>query len=158
MDLLHRPFGCHQSPSTLVLDIGGEGRHSEAWNLNPSCVRTLGPNRGSPIPKLILGRAEAIPLRNQSVDVILVERTPLRIEAFYEIRRVIRRDGTIILRHAVPPIEEPHRTACQLLPDRVSQHRYRISGRWMQETVFQCKDHRWIPCDSLNERDHAHVG
>lgn len=36
------------------------------------------PSRGKPIPRLILGRAEAIPLPALSVKVILVERTPLR--------------------------------------------------------------------------------
>lgn len=156
--MLHRQFACQESASNFVLDIGGEGRHSEAWNLNPSCVRTLGPRRGLPIPKLIPGRAEAIPLPNQSVDVIIMERTPLRMEAIHEIRRVIRRDGTIILRHALPPIDEPHRTACHLLSGRVSQRRYRVSERWMQETVFQCNERRLIPFDSWNDRDHAYVG
>lgn len=61
-----RQFACHESASSLLLDIGGEGSHSEAWNLNPSCVRTLGPRRGLPIPKLILGRAKTIPFPNQS--------------------------------------------------------------------------------------------
>lgn len=140
--------------SCVVLDIGGEGRHSEAWNLNPSRVRTLGPRRGLPIPKLIPGRAEAIPLPDQSVAVILVERTPLRTESLLEIDRVIRADGTIVLRHAVPPIDEPHRTACELLRGRVSQRRYLVAGRWMQETMFQCND-RTLRRPNLG--DHFHV-
>lgn len=137
----------------IVLDIGGEGRHSEAWNLNPSRVRTLGPQRGLPIPNFIPGRAESIPLPNQSVDVIIMERTPLRIEALHEIRRVIRPGGTIILRHALPPIDEPHRTACELLPGCVSQSRYRISGRWMQETVFQCRGRPSVSRDCWDDMD-----
>ena len=121
----------------LVIDIGGEGRHAEAWKLNLSPIKTLGPDRGSPIPRLILGRAEAIPLPNQCASVIFMERTPLRVEALREIRRVIRDDGTIILRHSIPPTLEPHRTACRFLPGRAFRRWFQVSGRWMQETVFQ---------------------
>jgi hypothetical protein len=56
-----------------ALDIGGEGRHAEAWNLNPSPVKTLGPEKGLPIPRRIAGRANAIPLPDHSVDRIIVE-------------------------------------------------------------------------------------
>ena len=34
----------------FILDIGGEGRHPDAWNLNPRKTKTLGPDRGLPIP------------------------------------------------------------------------------------------------------------
>ncbi len=145
----------HGAVPNLVLDIGGEGRHDEAWNLNLSPVKTLGPDRGLPIPRLILGRAEAIPLPNRSAYVILVERTPLRVEALREISRVIRVDGTIILRHAIPPILEPHRTACRFLPGRASGRRYRFSGRWMQETVFQSS---MTSSNSENEFCRLHKG
>lgn len=133
----------------LVLDIGGEGRYSYAMNLNPSSAKTFGSDRGAPIPRLIHGRADAIPLPDQCVDVIVVERTPLRADSLHEIRRVIRPEGMIILRHTVPPISDPHRIACQLLAGCVSQRKYRRSGRWMQETIFRHRGNQ--PLDSSND-------
>jgi hypothetical protein len=62
----------------FILDIGGEGRHPTAWNLNPRATKTLGPDRGEPIPRLIRGRGESIPLPDRSVDVVIVEQTPLQ--------------------------------------------------------------------------------
>lgn len=123
--------------TTFTLDIGGEGRHREAWNLNPSPVKTRGPDRGKPIPQLILGRAEAIPLPDDSVDRVIVERTPMKRHALEEIERVISPRGTIILRHAVPPIIDPHRLAIQLLPGRIQQRAVRIDGQPLHETIFR---------------------
>lgn len=54
------------------LDIGGEGRYPEAWNVNPRATKTLGSDAGHPIPNLIKGRAEAIPLPDSSVELILL--------------------------------------------------------------------------------------
>jgi hypothetical protein len=128
----------------IVLDIGGEGRHARAWNLNPSPTKTRGLDRGAPIPRRVAGRAEAIPFPDHSVDVIVVERTPLRAAALSEIRRVIRTDGTIILRHAYPPGFDPHRTARQVLPGRVRQRMIEIAGQRLQETVFRCGRRRCL--------------
>ncbi len=61
----------------ITLDIGGEGRHKAAINLNRNRRKTLGAGRGEPIPQLVVGRADAIPLADKSVDYIIVERTPL---------------------------------------------------------------------------------
>ena len=61
---------------TFRLDIGGEGRYADAWNLNPSAVKTIGPNRGQMIPRRIPGRADVIPLPDHSVDQVIMERTP----------------------------------------------------------------------------------
>ena len=123
--------------AAFTLDIGGEGRHHDAWNLNPSLVKTRGPDRGSPIPRLIRGRSDAIPLADNSVDRIIVERTPLRVDALREINRVVSPRGTIILRHAVPPGVDPHRTAAHLLRGRMRQRKIRIHGTWVQESEFQ---------------------
>src|SRR5688500_1469436 len=98
---------------TMVLDIGGEGRHPRAWNLNPSRVKTLGRHRGAPIPRLILGRADAIPLADGSVDRVYVERTPLRDAALREIARIIRPGGVVTLRHVVIPGRDRHGRARQ---------------------------------------------
>ena len=122
----------------LMLDIGGEGRYDEAWNLNPSSFKTRGPNRGAPIPRLIRGRAEAIPLADNSVDVIVVERTPLSPAALFEIKRVIFADAIIVLRHAMPPICDPHRRAYEVLPGRIRRRQIFVCGQWVQESVFLC--------------------
>ena len=122
--------------AVFILDIGGEGRYAKAWNLNPSPVRTLGRQRGSAIPRLILGRADQIPLPNKSVRLIVCERTPLRTKAYFEINRVIASDGLIILRHAVPPGFDPHREAYSHLPRRLHQRNVTLDRCALQETLF----------------------
>jgi len=121
---------------TMTLDIGGEGRHPLAWNLNPSPVKTLGPDRGAPIPRHIAGRADRIPLESGSVDRVIVERTPLRRAALTEIARVVSPTGTITLRHAIPPGIDPHATARAILPGRATTRRILHVGRLVMETQF----------------------
>ena len=129
-----------QGSVVLRLDIGGEGRNEDAWNLNPSAVRTVGPHRGEHIPRRIPGRAEAIPLPDHSVRQILVERTPLRRASLHEIARVVDQRGTIVLRHATPHDMDPHSLARSILPGRVSQRPIRIGRQVLQETCFQLCD------------------
>ncbi len=119
-----------------MLDIGGEGRYAEAWNLNPRTCKTRGRDQGKPIPRLILGRAEDIPLPDGSVACVIVERTPLREQALREIRRVVARAGTIVLRHALPSNLDPHKLAYEVLPGRIQQRKTFVSRHWLQETVF----------------------
>lgn len=119
-----------------ILDIGGEGRYPDAWNLNPSPVKTIGPERGAAIPNHIPGRADAIPLPDQSVHRIIVERTPLTAAAVRELARVIAPRGEVILRHAVPPGIDPHATAREILAGRASQSASWVGGRLLQETRF----------------------
>lgn len=121
----------------MILDIGGEGRYPEAWNLNPSAVKTLGTNRGLPIPRRIAGRAEAIPLPANSVQKVIVERTPLRSAALQEIARVIANDGIIILRHIRHPYYDPHSLARELLPGTVIMRICCLGGQELQETEFR---------------------
>lgn len=119
-----------------VLDIGGEGRHAGAWNLNPSPVKTIGVDRGQPIPNHIAGRAEEIPLPDGSVDWIIMERCPLRKASVHEMARVIARKGTITLVHARQPSFDPHLLPRQILPGRVAQRQIRIGRQMFQETTF----------------------
>lgn len=126
-----------QGPVPLVLDIGGEGRHPGAWNLNPSPVRTLAPGRGQPIPRHLAGRADAIPLPDRSVDKVIVERCPLSATALREIARVVRRPGTIVLRHAVPPGTDPHAAARGILPGQAADRLIWLGRRQLQETRFE---------------------
>jgi hypothetical protein len=126
----------------FLLDIGGEGRYPKAWNLNPSKVKTLGRDRGQPIPRRIAGRAEAIPLPDQSVDTVIVERSPLRVVALHEIARVIAMDGMIILRHAPHRNCDPHFLAKQILPGTVSTRIWRLGWQEFQETEFRQAFHQ----------------
>ena len=121
----------------MTLDIGGEGRHADAWNLNPSRVKTIGQGRGQPIPRHIHGRGEAIPFPDRSIDCIIVERTPLRRAVLNEIERVIAAHGVVVLRHAVPEGLDPHAMAQTVLPGRITQQRIRIKRQTLQETRFQ---------------------
>ena len=120
----------------FILDIGGEGAHPHAWNLNPSRVRTLNPRRGTPIPRHISGRADAIPLPDHSVDQIIVERTPLRKAALHEIARVLQRPGSIVLRHAMSTNLDPHRLARTILPGLVRQRSIWVGRQMMLESHF----------------------
>lgn len=105
-----------------------------------------------PIPRLILGRADAIPLLNGSVDRVIAERTPLRKRALLEIRRVIAADATVILRHALPPNLDPHRLAYEILPGRIQQRIILRGSRCLQETVFtSADDSRGGSCDGSSE-------
>jgi hypothetical protein len=132
-----------QSESTLVsdcrfvLDIGGEGRYLQAWNLNRSRVKTFGCERGQPIPRLIQARGDGIPLPSDSVDLVIVERTPLRLAALAEIARVARQSATIVLRHAIPPGLDPHRLALQVLGGDVQRRMTSIGTIAVQETVVR---------------------
>jgi hypothetical protein len=124
----------------FLLDIGGEGRHPRAWNLNPSRVKTLGREAGRPIPRLIVGRSDAIPLADGCVTTFVVERTPLRRRALCELARVAAPHAVIILRHARPAWSDPHRLARAIfgLPRR--QRMIELEGVRLQESVFRRPD------------------
>lgn len=124
----------HELP--FVLDIGGEGRNAHAWNLNPRSLRTFGPQRGQLIPRLILARGEAIPLTDGCVDVLIVERTPLRLATLQEMIRVAKPSAQAILRHVVTPAGDPHRIALQALPGKVTRRFTTIGIHRVQETMI----------------------
>lgn len=121
--------------SPLILDIGGEGRHPTAWNLNPRGLKSFGPEQGTRIPRWIAGRGEQIPLPDNCVDVLIVERTPLRPATLAEMARVVKPSGTAILRHAVGPLGNPHRLATRVLRGRTSARMTSIGKIVVQETV-----------------------
>lgn len=133
----HRASPPPSSQPRVILDIGGEGRHPRAWNLNPSPVKTIGLEAGRPIPRRIAGRAEHIPLPSASVSVVFVERTPLRLESLAEILRVVRPNGLIILRHARPPWSDPHTLAIDMMGKPIRRRRCHIGDQSLQESVFR---------------------
>lgn len=121
----------------FILDIGGEGRHPAAWNLNPRTTKSVGSQIGQRIPRLIRGRGECIPLASHSVDVVIVERTPLRAPVLREILRVARPGALVVLRHAELPWFDPHRHALRLLPGQVSRSAVKVGDRLFRETTIR---------------------
>ena len=130
----HEPEFMPSNP--MILDIGGEGRHTNAWNLNPRNRKTLGQQRDELIPRLIQGRGECIPLLDRTVDVLIVERTPLRPSTLSEMLRVASPSARIILRHANAHRRDPHHLAVQMLKGHVEQRMTTIGKQRVQETVI----------------------
>lgn len=120
----------------LVVDVGGEGRHPIAWNVNPSPIRTLGRYKGQPIPRWLYGTAESIPLADGAVDWLIVERTPLSLAALKELARVVSPTGRITLRHVPLPWKDRHGLAKSVLPGRFVERMSCIGGLTVQETEF----------------------
>jgi hypothetical protein len=121
----------------ITLDVGGEGRHAQALNLNCHRHKTLGSRRGEPIPRLIIARSDRIPLADGSVARVIVERTPLTQAALAEIRRVLAPGGIVILRHVPLPWHDRHATARRMLPGRAWRRRQVIAGQQVQETRIE---------------------
>ena len=120
-----------------LLDVGGEGRHANAWNLNPRSLKTLGSDKGVAIPRCILGRAECIPLPDRSVQQIIMERAPLRRAAVFELVRVIVPGGTIILRHHTDSGRNPHLMAQHLIDADFSVQQIKIGCQELQQSRFR---------------------
>ena len=120
-----------------LLDIGGEGRHPSAWNLNPSFHKTLGPLQGDPIPRHIAGRAEAMPLADNCVKCIVMERTPLRRAAVLEMLRVIVPGGKIVLRHCADGKFDPHAVAYELVLRPFDVSTICVGNQELQQSVVR---------------------
>lgn len=121
----------------FVLDVGGEGRHPAAWNLNQRRERSGASRANGPIPRLILARADAIPLARGAVDLAIVERTPLLVRALRELERVVKSGGAILLRHAITPAGDPHRVALRLLSGTADRRQFAHRGYQIQETIVR---------------------
>lgn len=83
----------------MHVDIGGEGRYPGAINVNPMGSTSTTGVAGRPIPDLVLGRGEQLPIASGTVDRVTVESAPLRPGAADEIARVLRPGGTVRLLH-----------------------------------------------------------
>lgn len=124
----------------FVVDIGGEGRHPLAWNVNPRALKTIGPQKGQPIPRRLPGRGDSVPLADHQADVVIVERTPLSREACEEIRRIARRRAIVVLRHVRAFSFDPHRLAKELLGSHWCERQCSVGASLCQETVFELAD------------------
>jgi len=123
-------------PTIPLLDVGGEGRYSTAINLNPRPGKTLGPDKGDPIPNRIAGRAEAIPLPDQTVEFIIMERTPLRDAAIDELVRVLAPGGTIILRHHIDGNCNPHDRVMKRIDGVTRLEKIALDGQLLQQLTI----------------------
>lgn len=83
----------------IHLDIGGEGRHAGAINVNPQGLTTTTGVPGRPIPDLVVARGEALPFASGVADMVTVENAPIRDATLDEIARVLKPGGTVRLLH-----------------------------------------------------------
>ncbi|MEZ6080408.1 MAG: hypothetical protein R3C56_33475 [Pirellulaceae bacterium] len=120
-----------------LLDIGGEGRYENAWNLNPRSKKNDRAGQGTCHPPSHSGTRECIPLPDGCVQQILMERAPLRRAAIFEMIRVILPGGTIILRHHVGTGRNPHVEAQQLIDADCSVQQIKIGCQGLQQTCFE---------------------
>lgn len=109
----------------IHIDVGGEGRHRRAVNLNPRRETTTSGVPGRPIPRLVQGLGEQMPFRSQTADVLTVENTPLRPGAAAELGRVIRSGGIIVLKHPADYAERAHRQVIEIVRGRYTRRRFR---------------------------------
>jgi hypothetical protein len=146
----HESFSIPTRP--MILDIGGEGRHPDAWNLNPSSRKTLGRQRGESIPQWIQGRGECIPLPDRSVDVLIAERVPLRSATLAEMLRVATTSARIVLRHAIAHQRDPHTLAIRMLRGVVVQRPAMIGQQMVQETIIRLTSDSTIQPSPFTEK------
>jgi ubiquinone/menaquinone biosynthesis C-methylase UbiE len=124
-------------PEAFIIDVGGEGRHPRAWNLNQRRERSGISRAVGPIPRLILARAEAMPLAAASVDLAIVERTPLQRATLRELDRVVKPAGLILLRHAITPGGDPHRVALAHFAGSIERRVFAHRDYRVQETIIR---------------------
>lgn len=84
---------------TIHIDIGGEGRHARAINVNPLRTTTTTGTPGRPIPNLVVGHGERMPFADHVADLVTVENAPLRTDTIDEIARVLKPGGVVRLSH-----------------------------------------------------------
>ncbi len=126
-----------KTETIALLDVGGEGRYATAMNLNPSPTKTLGPDKGEPIPNRIEGRAENIPLADNTVQTIVVERTPLRNEAIEEILRCASEDATLIFRFASDQHACPSQRIRQRIAGKMRHSDIELAGQTLSQLIVQ---------------------
>ena len=105
----------------IVIDIGGEGAHKGAINLNPGLTTTTTGRPGQPIPNLVQGFAEKLPFASRSADRLIVESAPLRPGAAAEMARVIRPGGVVRLMHPSEYAAQSHKGVVQAIGGRMVQ-------------------------------------
>ena len=114
----------------VTVDIGGEGRHPSAINLNINVLQTI--NEPTPTPNVILGSAFSLPFDDQSIDHLVVESAPFNPE---EIARVLRPAGTVRVFHPAE-MEQRHARLAEAVGGQVSTRRTKFGDIDMLETTI----------------------
>jgi RHS repeat-associated protein len=107
------------SRGRVHIDIGGEGAHPEAINLNPTNVTST--NEATLIPRRVPGVGERLPFSSRTADVITLEGAPLRPGAAEEIGRVIRPGGEVTLVNPSDYATAAHQRVADVLRGNVTQ-------------------------------------
>jgi hypothetical protein len=107
------------------LDVGGEGRHHYAINVNPGNLTSTTGVPGRPIPRLVNGHVEKIPFASGTADGLLVESAPLRPGAAAEIARVLKPGASVRLVHPVDYGRTHHASVITALGGK---HKQRVAG------------------------------
>ena len=92
----------------IHIDLGGEGRYSDAININPNAYTTTTGEWGERIPFWVKGRSDHIPFESNSVDKITVENSPINNDSIKEMLRVLRPRGDIYLSHPSEYAQQIH--------------------------------------------------
>jgi hypothetical protein len=103
------------------IDIGGEGRYSDAINVNPRTLTTTTGEPGRQIPNLVQALGEKLPFKARVADLITVENTPLKAGAAEQIARVIKPGGEIRLIHPASYAESAHQRVIDAVRGRTTQ-------------------------------------
>jgi len=83
-------------PAGLFVDVGGEGAHTGAINVNPSPIGSAdGLVPGRAIPNHVAGSSTSIPLPDASVARLVLERSTIEPGTGAEIARVMRPGGEV---------------------------------------------------------------
>jgi len=113
--------GRRATTGTVVIDVGGEGAHRGAINLNPNLTTSTTGAPGRPIPNLVLGVGERLPFASHSADTLIVESAPVRAGSAQELARVIRPGGTIRLVHPSDYARAAHQSVIDAVVGTVMQ-------------------------------------
>jgi hypothetical protein len=120
--LVHNTSGTTGAPepAPLHLDIGGEGFHPDAVNVNPSPVTTtgIGAPAGQPIPNLVQTTGENLAphFAPGSAAVVTIENTPITPTMASQVASVTRPGGQIILQHPADAAQALHPLVIQAVP------------------------------------------
>jgi len=101
----------------LHLDLGGEGRYSDAININPQPHTSTTGEWGREIPFWVKGRSDDIPFADNTIDKITVENAPISLKSIQEMLRVLRPRGHIYLSHPEDYAQVIHQMVIDAFPN-----------------------------------------
>ncbi|MGO8752247.1 MAG: RHS repeat-associated core domain-containing protein, partial [Thermoguttaceae bacterium] len=101
----------------LAIDVGGEGLHSGAINVNIQPMTSTTGKAGRPIPLFFarVGTEAPLVFSNRTVKSIFIENTPISEATANEVARVIAAEGIILLDNPEPYATDAHARVLQAL-------------------------------------------